>query len=99
MNSFERLILYLYYQQTYICQSDLGGQGPSWLTKLLEELKQLVKSDPMVQCIMEEAGEHIIAGAGELHQEICLKDLEDDHVCIPIKKSDSGWVVKCILHV
>jgi len=42
----------------------------------------------MVQCIFEESGEHIIAGAGELHLEICLKDLEEDHACIPIKKSD-----------
>jgi len=29
-----------------------------------------------------------VAGAGELHLEICLKDLEEDHACIPIKKSD-----------
>lgn len=42
----------------------------------------------MVQCIIEESGEYIIAGAGELHLEICLKDLEEDHACIPIKKSD-----------
>lgn len=55
---------------------------------LLPGLKRLAKSDPMVQCIIEESGEHIIAGAGELHLEICLKDLEDDHACIPIKKSD-----------
>lgn len=33
----------------------------------------MAKSDPMVQCIIEESGEHIIAGAGELHLEICLK--------------------------
>lgn len=39
----------------------------------------------MVQCIIEESGEHIIAGAGELHLEICLKDLEEDHACIPLK--------------
>lgn len=39
-------------------------------------LKRLAKSDPMVQCSIEETGEHIIAGAGELHLEICLKDLQ-----------------------
>jgi translation elongation factor EF-G len=39
----------------------------------VEGLKRLAKSDPMVQCIFEESGEHIIAGAGELHLEICLK--------------------------
>lgn len=32
------------------------------LPKLVEGLKRLSKSDPMVQCIMEETGEHIIAG-------------------------------------
>jgi len=33
----------------------------------------------MVQCSFEDSGEHIIAGAGELHLEICLKDLRDDY--------------------
>ncbi len=41
-------------------------------------LKRLSKSDPMVQVSIEETGEHIIAGAGELHLEICLKDLQED---------------------
>ncbi|EFJ20382.1 hypothetical protein SELMODRAFT_418246 [Selaginella moellendorffii] len=48
------------------------------LPKLVEGLKRLAKSDPMVVCTMAESGEHIIAGAGELHLEICLKDLQDD---------------------
>ncbi|VAI39498.1 unnamed protein product [Triticum turgidum subsp. durum] len=48
------------------------------LPKLVEGLKRLAKSDPMVLCTIEESGEHIIAGAGELHLEICLKDLQDD---------------------
>jgi elongation factor 2 len=48
------------------------------LPKLVEGLKRLAKSDPMVLCTMEESGEHIIAGAGELHLEICLKDLQED---------------------
>ena len=48
------------------------------LSKLVEGLKRLAKSDPMVLCTVEESGEHIIAGAGELHLEICLKDLQED---------------------
>ncbi|KAK9942738.1 hypothetical protein M0R45_008387 [Rubus argutus] len=48
------------------------------LPKLVEGLKRLAKSDPMVVCSIEESGEHIIAGAGGLHLEICLKDLQDD---------------------
>ena len=53
-------------------------KNPSDLPKLVEGLKRLSKSDPLVQCIMEESGEHIVAGAGELHLEICLKDLQED---------------------
>merc|ERR1711968_55880 len=53
-------------------------KNPSDLPKLVEGLKRLSKSDPMVQCSIEESGEHIIAGAGELHMEICLKDLQED---------------------
>merc|ERR1712218_405337 len=58
------------------------------LPKLVEGMKRLAKSDPMVLCVSSESGEHIIAGAGELHLEICLKDLEEDHAGIPLKKSD-----------
>lgn len=58
------------------------------LPKLVEGLKRLAKSDPMVQVSYEDSGECVVAGAGELHMEICLKDLEEDHACIPIKKGD-----------
>jgi len=53
-------------------------KNSSDLPKLVEGLKKLSKSDPMVKCETTEAGEHIIAGCGELHLEICLKDLADD---------------------
>lgn len=53
-------------------------KNASDLPKLVEGLKKLSKSDPMVKCETTEAGEHIIAGCGELHLEICLKDLADD---------------------
>ncbi|KAK1603200.1 hypothetical protein QYE76_016419 [Lolium multiflorum] len=50
----------------------------SHISMIVEGLKWLTKSDPMVLCSIEESGEHIIAGAGEHHIEICLKDLQDD---------------------
>lgn len=53
-------------------------KNPADLPKLVEGLKRLSKSDPLVRCSTEESGEHIIAGAGELHLEICIKDLRDD---------------------
>ncbi|KAJ8315809.1 hypothetical protein KUTeg_007959 [Tegillarca granosa] len=61
--------------------------NPTDLPQLIEGLKRLSKSDPMVQCTTE-YGQHIVAGAGELHLEICLKDLEEEHAGIPIRKSD-----------
>lgn len=53
-------------------------KNPADLPKLVEGLSRLSKSDPLVQCTTEESGEHIVAGAGELHLEICLKDLQED---------------------
>ena len=57
------------------------------LPKLVEGLKRLSKSDPCVLCTMSESGEHIVAGTGELHLEICLQDLENDHAGVPLKIS------------
>lgn len=57
------------------------------LPKLVEGLKRLSKSDPCVLTTMNESGEHIVAGTGELHLEICLQDLENDHAGIPLKIS------------
>merc|ERR1712013_419779 len=50
------------------------------LPKLVEGLKRLAKSDPLVRCSTSKSGQHIIAGAGELHLEICLKDLREDYM-------------------
>ena len=58
------------------------------LPKLVEGLKRLSKSDPMVLCYTEESGENIVAATGELHLEICLKDLQEDFVGAPVKVSD-----------
>merc|ERR1711981_1435074 len=58
------------------------------LPKLVEGLKKLSKSDPLVVCTTEESGEHIIAGCGELHVEICLKDLRDEYAQCDFTMSD-----------
>merc|ERR1712193_397036 len=58
------------------------------LPKLVEGLKKLSKSDPLVVCTTEESGEHIIAGCGELHVEICLKDLREEYAQCEFSVSD-----------
>jgi elongation factor 2 len=55
----------------------------------MEGLKRLAKSDPLVLTFTSNTGQHIIAGAGELHLEICLKDLREEYMKgAPIKQSD-----------
>ena len=63
-------------------------KNASDLPKLVEGLKKLSKSDPLVVCMTTESGEHIIAGCGELHVEICLKDLVEEYAKCDIKKGD-----------
>jgi elongation factor 2 len=63
-------------------------KNPADLPKLVDGLKKLSKSDPLVICTTEESGQNIIAGCGELHVEICLKDLEEDYANCPLIKSE-----------
>merc|ERR1739844_65630 len=64
-------------------------KNASDLPKLMEGLKRLSKSDPLVLCLTGSTGEHIVAGAGELHLEICLKDLQEEFMKgAPLKISE-----------
>merc|ERR1712224_927472 len=58
------------------------------LPKLVEGLKKLSKSDPLFICTTEESGEQVIAGCGELHVEICLKDLREEYAQCDFIMSD-----------
>ena len=64
------------YSVSPVVRVAVSAKNPSDLPKLIDALKNLAKVDPLVQCITEETGEHIIAGSGELHIEICMKELE-----------------------
>ncbi len=61
--------------------------NPNDLNKFVEGLKRLCRSDQLVQCEMNN-GQHVIAGAGELHLEVILKDLEKVYAKVPIRVSD-----------
>jgi elongation factor 2 len=65
----------------------VNAKNPADLPKLISGLIKMSKADPLVQVINTET-EHIICGSGELHLEICLKDLVDDYAKIPITQSD-----------
>uniref|UniRef100_A0A0E0C7D6 Tr-type G domain-containing protein n=1 Tax=Oryza meridionalis TaxID=40149 RepID=A0A0E0C7D6_9ORYZ len=61
-----------------VVRKSVACKNASELPKLVEGLKRLAKSDPLVVCTIEESGEHVIAGVGQLHLEICIKDLQED---------------------
>jgi len=82
------LIKSLKFSVSPVVRVAVSPKNPGDLPKLVEGLKRLSKSDPLVLCTTEESGEHIIAGAGELHLEICLKDLRDDFTGIELIISD-----------
>jgi elongation factor 2 len=71
-------IVTMKYSVSPVVRVAVAPKNANDLPKLVEGLKRLSKSDPLVQCSMEESGEHIVAGCGELHIEICLKDLAED---------------------
>ncbi len=71
-----------------VVQVAVQVKNPTDLPKLVEGLKRLSKSDPCVKTWVSSTGEHIIAGVGDLHLEICFNDLQNDHACVPLTKSD-----------
>ena len=75
------------YSVSPVVRIAVSPKNPADLPKLVEGLKKMSKSDPLVQVISTET-EQIVCGCGELHLEIVLKDLVDDYTGIEIIKSD-----------
>lgn len=67
--------------------------NPADLPKFIEGLKRLSRSDPLIRCEPEK-GKYIIAGAGDLHLETCLRDLENTYAKVPIRKSEPSVAYK-----
>ncbi|BEJ17900.1 hypothetical protein CspHIS471_0701680 [Cutaneotrichosporon sp. HIS471] len=62
--------------------------APSELPKMLDGLRKVNKSYPLVQTKVEESGEHIILGTGEIYVDSVLHDLRKLFSEIEIKVSD-----------
>jgi len=61
---------------------------PSELPKMLEGLRKINKSYPMVTTKVEESGEHLIIGTGELYLDQILHDLRRMFADVEIKVSE-----------
>ena len=62
--------------------------NPSELPKMLEGLRKANKSYPLLQTKVEESGEHVVLGTGELYMDCVMHDLRSLYSEIEIKVSD-----------
>ncbi|KAF2224316.1 elongation factor 2 [Elsinoe ampelina] len=62
--------------------------NPSELPKMLDGLRKINKSYPLVTTKVEESGEHIVLGTGELYMDCVLHDLRKIYANMDIKVSD-----------
>ena len=76
------------YSVSPLVQVTVEPRNPADLSNLIEGLRKLSKSDPIVLTSSEEDGTHIVAGSGELHLNICLNDLKNEYSNCGIKISD-----------
>lgn len=62
--------------------------NPSELPKMLEGLRKINKSYPLISTKVEESGEHVILGTGELYMDCVLHDLRKLYAEMELKVSD-----------
>lgn len=62
--------------------------NPSELPKMLDGLRKINKSYPLISTKVEESGEHVILGTGELYMDCVLHDLRRLYAEMELKVSD-----------
>ena len=62
--------------------------NPSELPKMLDGLRKINKSYPLVTTKVEESGEHVVLGTGELYMDCVLHDLRRVYAEMELKVSD-----------
>jgi len=61
---------------------------PSDLPKMVEGLRKISKTYPALQTKVEESGEHVIVGMGEIYLDSAMKDLREVYADIEVKVAD-----------
>mmetsp|Transcript_49240 Transcript_49240/g.119336 ORF Transcript_49240/g.119336 Transcript_49240/m.119336 type:complete len:1086 (-) Transcript_49240:76-3333(-) len=61
---------------------------PAELPKMIEGLRRVSKAYPMVKTRVEESGEHVVFGTGELYMDCVLHDLRHVYADIEVKVAD-----------
>uniref|UniRef100_A0A0E0CLQ8 Tr-type G domain-containing protein n=1 Tax=Oryza meridionalis TaxID=40149 RepID=A0A0E0CLQ8_9ORYZ len=61
--------------------------NPSDLGALVKGLKLLNQADPFIEYTVSERGEHVLAAAGEIHLEHCIKNLQERFARVQLEVS------------
>jgi U5 small nuclear ribonucleoprotein component len=84
--------LYIFRPIKHITQSVLKVAvepvNPSELPKMLEGLRKINKTFPLAEIKVEESGEHVVIGTGELYLDCIMHDLRRMFAEIEVKLSD-----------
>lgn len=72
--------------------------NPSELPKMLDGLRSVTKTYALVTTKVEDSGEHIILGSGEVYMDCVMYDLRNVYTNVAIKVSDpsSGFCETCL---
>ena len=62
-------------------------QNPYELQQLVDGLQLLNQADPCVEVSLTDAGEYLLTAAGEMHLELCLRDLRERYAKIAVEAS------------
>ncbi|GAB4820198.1 hypothetical protein N2152v2_007244 [Parachlorella kessleri] len=65
------------FQSAPIVRVAVEPAHPGEMPALAEGLRLLHRADPLVQVSVQDTGEHVVAAAGEIHLETCIKDLRE----------------------
>lgn len=60
---------------------------PADMTTLMKGLRLLNRADPFVEVTVSSRGEHVLAAAGEVHLERCIKDLKERFAKVSLEVS------------
>ncbi|XP_020603142.1 elongation factor-like GTPase 1 isoform X1 [Orbicella faveolata] len=60
---------------------------PADMPALARGMRLLNQADPCVETLVQETGEHVIVGAGEVHLQRCIDDLKQRFACIKLNVS------------
>lgn len=71
-----------------VVKLSLEPLNPAELPKMVEGLRRVSKAYPMVRTRVEESGEHVLFGTGELYLDCVLHDLRHVYADVEVKVAD-----------